>query len=362
MQHAHGTRSRDWTPESLFALTGLMALGVRLVQGWIFWAGASRRLFYDFHSAHGSLYAAKMAPDAAGYVAGKLVHAMPGSLFPGVIEWVLQSGGLLHFMVWFWTLLELVVGIGLILGIATRLLALASVGLNVSLMLIFGWMGSTGVDEWAMAAAGFAMGSVLVLAGGGSWSLDHWLAQRFPRLGERRNFRRLCSGPLTLEGTRRWAIGLGLSSLLFTAGFYQYLHGAVFSPLQARVSFHRHSLALSDATARADGSVDFTAYVDAGPDTGKLYLISAELLNAQGRPIERWEGRRLGSLPKGAVDNRFTQPWAAQFKPTAYGLGGATGATARIRLPGLGKLVGGGYTLRLSDIEGKHWQIPVTLQ
>ena len=362
MRHASGIRDRDWTPESLFALAGLMALGIRLVQGWIFWAGASRRLFYDLHSAHGHLYAVKMNPDAAGYVASKLVHAMPGSLFPGIIEWVVQSGGFLHFMVWFWTLLELIVGVGLILGIGTRLLALASVGLNVSLMLIFGWMGSTCVDEWTMAAAGFSIGAVLTLTGGGSWSLDHWLAQRFPRLGEHRNFRRLCSGPLTLEGTRRWAIALGLVSLLFTGGFYQYLHGAVFSPLQARVSFHQHSLALSDAMAKADGSVDFTAYVDAGPDTGKLYLISAELLNAQGKPIEQWEGQRLGSLPKGAVDNRFSQPWAARFEPTAYGLGGATGAKARITLPGLGRLVGGGYTLRLTDINGKHWQIPVTMQ
>ena len=362
MQHASGTQNRDWTPESLFALAGLMALGVRLVQGWIFWAGASRRLFYDFRSVHGSLYAVKMNPDVAGYVAGKLVHAMPGTLFPGVIEWIVQSGGVLHFMVWFWTLLELIVGAGLILGIATRLLALVSVGLNVSLMLIFGWMGSTCVDEWTMAAAGFAMGTSLMLTGGGSWALDQWLAQRFPRLGEHRTFRRLCSGPLTLEGTRRWAIGLGLLSLLFTGGFYQYLHGAVFGPLHARTNFHQHALALSDASAKADGSVDFTAYVNAGPDTGKLYLIGAELLDAQGRAVERWSGERLSAMPSKAVANRFPQAWASQFKTTAYGIAGATGAKARITLPGLARLQAGDYMLRLTDIDGKRWKIKIKLQ
>lgn len=28
--------ARQWTPESLFAVAGLMALAIRLVQGWIF--------------------------------------------------------------------------------------------------------------------------------------------------------------------------------------------------------------------------------------------------------------------------------------------------------------------------------------
>jgi uncharacterized membrane protein YphA (DoxX/SURF4 family) len=362
MQTTHSSNNRAWTPESLFALVGIMALGVRLVQGWIFWGGASRRLFYDFHSAHGSLYAVKMDPSVAGYVANKLVHAMPGSVFPGLIEWIVLHGSFLHFMVWFWTLVELVVGVGLILGIATRFLAFASMGLNVSLMLIFGWMGSTCVDEWTMAAAGFAMGTTLMLTGGGSWSLDQWLANRSSALSERGWFRLLFSGPLPLEVTRRWGIVLGLLSLLFTAGFYQYLHGAVFTPLHARVNFHHYSLALSDATATADGSVRFSAYVNAGPDTGKLYLIGAELLNARGNQVEQWSGQRLSSLPSKAIDNRFTQAWASQFKPTAYGIGGVTGAKARIDLPGLANLQAGSYTLRLRDIDGKQWKLPFTLK
>ena len=362
MQTTHTGNDRSWTPATLFALVGVMALGIRLVQGWIFWAGASRRLIYDVHSVHGIAHAVKMDPDSAGYVAGKLVHAMPGALFPGLIEWILQQGGLLHFMVWFWTVAELVIGVGLIIGIATRLLAFASVGLNVSLMLIFGWMGSTCVDEWTMAAAGFAMGTLLMLTGGGSWSLDQWLANRSRTLYERGWFRLLCSGPLTLESTRRWGIVLGLLSLLFTASSYQYLHGAVFTPLHARVDFHHYRLVLSDAAAKADGSVRFSAYVGAGPDTGKLYLIGAELISAQGRTVEQWSGGRLSAMPATSIANRFTQAWASQFKPTAYGIGAETGAKARIALPGLASLQAGSYTLRLSDIDGRRWEIPITLQ
>lgn len=361
MQHSRTEQTRAWTPDSLFAFIGVLALGVRLVQGWVFWGGASRRLFYDFKSIHGVTTAVKMDPNAAGYVANKLVHAMPGSFFPGLIEWVVLHGGFLLTMVWLWTLLELVVGVGLLLGFATRVLGFASVGLSVSLMLIFGWMGTTCVDEWNMAVAGFAMGTLLMLTGGGSWSIDEWLAQRYPALGDSRAFRLLCSGPLSLEGTRRWGIGLGILSIAFTVVSYQYIHGAVISPLHARVNPHHYGLALSDVQAGGNGAVSFSAYIDAGPDTGKLYLIDAALLNAQGKTVEAWDGKKLGMLPKTAIVNRFTQVWASQFKPTAYGIGGVTGAKARITLPGSASLPAGSYTLRLTDIDGKHWQTAVKL-
>lgn len=346
---------KGWTPASLFALVGVMALGTRLVSGWIFWAGASRRLFYDFNSADAVTYAVKLDPDVAGFVANKLMHAMPGSLSPGIIEWVVLHGGFLLFMVWFWTLLELVVGVGLILGFATRLLAFASVGINVSLMFIFGWMGSTCLDEWTMASAGFAMSTTLMLTGGGIWSVDQWLSNRWPALGEQPWFRLLCSGPLSLEGTRRWGTWLGIVSIVFTVGFYQYLHGAVFSPLHARVNFHHYELKLDAIQADADGQIHFSAYVNAGPDTGKLYLIASQVENAQGKVVEQWNGKQLSALPKTAIVNRFTQPWASQFKSTAYGIGGVTGAKAHISLPGQNALPSGSYTLRLTDINGKLW-------
>jgi len=66
-----------------------------------------------------------------------------------------------------WTLAELAVGLAQIFGLATRLAALVCIGLNVSLMLIFGWMGSTCLDEWTMAVSGLAMSSAIFLAGGG---------------------------------------------------------------------------------------------------------------------------------------------------------------------------------------------------
>lgn len=364
MQMTNNDQLGEWTPAKIFAFAGLMALGVRLVQGWVYWGGASRRLFYTYHMVQGHLSAVKMNPDVSGYLANKLAHAMPGSMFPGMIEWVMQHGSFLHTMVWFWTLVELVVGVGLIIGLATRILALASVGVNVSLMMIFGWMGSTCVDEWTMAAAGFSMGTLLMLTGGGSWSVDHWLARRNPALGESRWFRVLFSGHLPYQAMRKWSIWLGIISIVFTVGSYQFLHGAVYSPLHARVDSHHYHLSLNKVQLKPNGAVSFNAYVDAGPDTGKLYLIGAKLLNSSGNTVEQWTGKQLTALPKTSIVNRFTQAWSSKFKPTVYGIGGVVGAKATIQLPGNAAqtLSGIGYTLRLTTIDGKHWSTAVNEQ
>ena len=53
-----------------------------------------------------------------------------------------------------------------------------SVGLSISLMLLFGWQGGTCVDEWTMAACNVAMGATLMLAGSAAYSLDNvWLSR-----------------------------------------------------------------------------------------------------------------------------------------------------------------------------------------
>jgi thiosulfate dehydrogenase [quinone] large subunit len=365
METGSTTQRNEWTLARVFALAGLMALGVRLVQGWVFWGGASRRMIYAYKEVHGHMSAVKLNPDVGGYVANKLVHAMPGSMFPNLIDWIIMHGGFLHFMVWFWTLVELVVGVALIVGFATRFMAFASVGLSVSVMMIFGWMGSTCVDEWTMASASFAMGTLLMLTGGGSWSVDQWLARRNPVMAESGWFRLLFSGELPYEGTHKWSIWLGIISIVFTVGTYQYLHGAVFSLLKARTDFHHYHMKLDNAEAKPNGEVSFHAYVNAGPDTGKLYVIAAQLLDTGGHVAEQWGGEQLSALGKGAIVNRYTQAWASQIKPSAYGIGGVVGAKATITLPaqaGSKALSGSGYTLRLTTIDGKHLDTPVAVQ
>jgi thiosulfate dehydrogenase (quinone) len=165
------TIERSGTAAGL-SLAALILLGTRFTQGFIFWGGATRRLIYDFHSVDGVDKALKLDFDAPGFVAAKLTHALPGALWvQGPIEWTLRHPDLIVASVWLWTFAELAIGLGLMLGLATRLAAFGSFWLNVVLMLIFGWMGSTCLDEWTMAVSGVAMSSAVFLAGGGVWSL-----------------------------------------------------------------------------------------------------------------------------------------------------------------------------------------------
>lgn len=333
MTGAQTARRHEPTAAEWFSLLALVLLGTRFVQGFIFWGGASRRLFYDFHEVTGVEHAVKLDFDAAGFVAAKLTHALPGALWvQGPIEWTLRHPDLILASVWLWTFAELAVGLGLIFGLMTRLAAFASIWLNVSLMLIFGWMGSTCLDEWTMAVSGVAMSSAVFLAGGGSVSLDSLIG----RTGWSRNkpwSNWIFSGPLPPERVRAVGLGLAAVAVVFTVGSYHLLFGAVVTPLHSRVNFHSHDIALSSVRQSLDGGVSFDAYVDAGPDTGALYIVGARLEDEAGRTVAAWDGAILASLPSEAFDNAYPYVWASKFKTERIGFSGQTGARAKISLP-----------------------------
>jgi thiosulfate dehydrogenase (quinone) len=280
----------------------------------------------------------------------------------GPIEWTLRHPDLIVASVWLWTIAELAVGLGLMLGIATRAAALGSFWLNVVLMLIFGWMGSTCLDEWTMAVSGVAMSSAVFLAGGGAWSLDEryiaptgW-AQRMPWLNW------IASGPLPSDVAPKLALWLGGVCIAFTLITYHVLFGAVVTPLHSRVNFHKHAIALTDVQIAPNGGVTFDAYVDAGPDTGAAYIVSAKLLDASGAIAAQWDGAALAALPAGEIRNAYPYAWAAKFKTEMIGFSGQTGARAVITLPPpqAGALAPGQtYTLVLEAIDGAKWQAPV---
>jgi hypothetical protein len=109
---------------------------------------------------------------------------------------------------------ELVAGFALMAGLLTRLAALLSIGLSISLMLLFGWQGGTCIDEWTMASCNVAMGATLMLAGGAAYSLDNAWLRRNPALAQRAWFR-WCRGSLKLPMNNDRFRNLALSVLAF---------------------------------------------------------------------------------------------------------------------------------------------------
>ncbi len=338
-------------------LMGAAALANRLVLGWIYWGGASRRFIYATQ---------KIDPTSHGYLANKLVHAAPGVPFgmDGLLHWVLGQPLLLQIAVIGFSLVELVVGVGLIVGLGTRLMSLIGLGLAAFLMIVFGWMGTTCLDEWTMAASGFAMASVTLLTGSGPFSLDGRLAasglsDRHPWLAW------LTSGALPFDRRPFLAVagGLGVLSIAFTVFFYGYNFGAIYSPLGKRVNNLVPHVTLSDA-ALADGRIDVNAYMDAGPDTQGLYVVRATLAPAGeaagAAAVFDYDAAALTQGDTVKIENRYA-PWSACTK-ISYGLRCQLGtkSTLSFALPSGAMAAGTGpLTLTLTDVEGKRFSVPV---
>src|SRR3984957_12715512 len=107
-------------------------LAVRVIQGFIYWGGGSRRFIYA---------PSKLDPSAPTWMANKFQTAMPGALFgtDHLISFLLTHFYLLYAGVILFSAAELIVGAMLMAGLMTRLAALLSMGFSVLLMAMFGW-------------------------------------------------------------------------------------------------------------------------------------------------------------------------------------------------------------------------------
>src|SRR3979411_2727971 len=192
-------------------IAAIALLSTRLIQGFIYWGGGSRRFIYA---------PSKLDPSAPSWMANKFQTAMPGALFgtDHLISFMLTHFYLLYAGVILFSAAELSGGAMLMTGLLTRVAALISMGCSVLLMAMFGWQGATCIDEWTMAACNLAMGASLLLAGSGAYSLGNFLLHRKPALAVRQWFRWMSGSlplPQTDGGFRKMACELIASGVNF---------------------------------------------------------------------------------------------------------------------------------------------------
>ena len=223
---AHGTgapaeglaaESADWR------VAAIAMLSVRVIQGFIYWGGGSRRFIYAPW---------KLDPSQPSWMANKLQTAMPGALFglDQILAYLLHHFWLLYAAIILFSAVELIAGFALMAGLMTRLAALISIGLSISLMLLFGWQGGSCIDEWTMAACNLAMGATLMLAGSAAYSLDNAWLRRNPALAKRMWFRwggGSLKLPLSNTGFGKLSIAVLAFVLVFDVGIYNYYRGSV---------------------------------------------------------------------------------------------------------------------------------------
>jgi thiosulfate dehydrogenase (quinone) len=326
----------------------LAMLSVRVIQGFIYWGGGSRRFIYA---------PSKLNPDAPTWMANKFQTAMPGALFgtDHLISFMLHHFWLLYAGVILFSAAELIVGAMLMAGVLTRAAALVSMGFSVLLMAMFGWQGATCIDEWTMAACNLAMGATLLLGGSGAYSIDNIMIARNPALAEKAWFRWLGGSlplPLRDAAFRNAALAVLGFVLVFDIGTYSYYRGSVVTAFHGGpVSPTKHHLALSNATLLPDGSIRFHVYLDAGTPEAPVHVVAADLLDADKQPVAHYDAATLSALPKTAFANDYAYN---KFAPGPFGIRAPMGATATVTLP----LPVSGPPLRarfiqLTDVDGR---------
>ncbi len=336
---------------------GLASLATRFTLGFILWGGFSRRAIYAVAPTDGNHF--KLDVDHANFVGNKIVAAYPGSYMPDMLVDVIQNVQLMNVAMWLFSFAELAVGLALIFGFATRFAAIGGMLLNLGMMLVFGWMGSTCLDEWTMASFGFGISAAVYITGAGYYSIDNKLANG--KMGQWKIFPWLFSGPFPISnvGLKKMSLWIGALTFLFIVGFYNSLHGATFSKLKPRVGFHHQNIKISDVHVNDNGTLSFYGYVNAGPDTQKGYVIKAELKDEFGDNVAMWSGSTMANMSDDNIDNKFKMAWGSKFVRTRFGIGGKTGAQAKITLPAADDLEveeGETYTLKLSQIEGSPFE------
>lgn len=345
------TRNNADSTLSAWQLVAYAMLAVRFVQGFIYWGGGSRRFIYA---------PAKLDPNAANWMANKFQGAMPGALLgtDHIVDFLLRHFDLLYASIIIFSMVELVFGLFLILGLLTRLSALATIGLSFVLMLLYGWQGATCIDEWTMAASNFGMGMSLLLAGSSVWSLDSVIARRNPALAAKPWFPWISSGPLPTKVMRPLAMSLALVTVAFVMLTYNYYRGSILTPFHSGpTSAAAHHLSISNAVAEADGRVAFTVYLDGGSPDLPAHIVRVRLLDRAGNPEAVWGAEVLAKLPPSAVVNDYAYN---KFKPALMSLAAGMGARATITLPAVaGEAIGTGSQIELQTINNHVFKAPV---
>lgn len=272
-------------------MTSSALLPLRLVMGWIFFSAFWRR----------AILSDKLDPNVPGYVGVKFNNFLPHAMgIKAQIEYLLTHPDLLRIAMTVFTAIEGIVGLCLILGVFTRLMAFAAAVLGTSILLGAGWLGTTCLDEWQIGILALASGAVLFLVGGGKYSVDHILAKRYRRLNNAR-LRWFTSGDVELP---RGAVTLTAAAVSVGALVTnQYFHGGVYGPL------HNDSvkpvLEVSNASIHG-GALRFDLARTAGPDTYGAFVVGLTLRDeASGKDVLHYDCRTLNHIAPGAISNRY---------------------------------------------------------
>lgn len=322
-------------------MAGLYTLSIRLVIGWTYFSAFWRRLILEN----------KLIPDEAGYIGEKFNHFLPNALgIKPIIEYLVTHPDALQTSMVSFTIIEAIVGLFIILGLFTRLMAAGVFALAMGILLGSGWIGTTCLDEWQIGVLGIACGFTLFLTGSGTYSLDQYFKNKEYRFTQKKWFHYLGSGILPIRNPKHFIL-VG-SLLIFGLTLYtnQYFHGGVFGTLHNKSV--KPKVEISNIKINPS-QVKFEVYRTEGVDVYGSFLIGIHLLNEKGEVIQSMNGAELSKFSKEKIHNHYV----AKVKPGKHSLIIPLGSKAdlTIDLKDNSSSSEKISVIKLTDISGAEW-------
>lgn len=334
-------------------IAGLFLMPLRWVCAWILFSAGWRRLVLKPES---------LDPHSPFYEGIKLNHFLAHTfLIKSVLNYVVIHPNFTLAFLWSFTLIELSLGVLLLLGLGTRLWGIIIAFLFMSLMFTAGWMGTTCLDEWTVAAFGMGIGLCLFLSGSGPYSLDAAISKRFHQVQHHYFWSLLVSPELSFIHEyrigKRYAITVSILLLAFVLGTNQYLVGGVYGP------FHNPAVALHinlHADLNKKGDLALTLYRNEGPDTYGAFITQVTVTDAKGKAVLSYDNHQLGKLTESAIKNYYI----VKAKPNGNALLLPLGSLVTLQLKPISaiNLLDGKYKVTVEDVSGKTWTTSAEIQ
>lgn len=325
-----------------FTTAGFFTLGLRLVVGWTYFSAFWRRLILEN----------KLIETEAGYIGVKFNHFLPNALgIKPIIEYLVTHPEALWWAMVVFTLVEAVVGLFIMLGLFTRLMAVGVFSLAMGILLGSGWIGTTCLDEWQIGVLGVSTGFMLFLTGGGIGSLDYYFSKKGLAFTTKKWFGFLGSGALPIKNLRPIVFVGSFAVLGLTLYTNQVFHGGVFGTLHNKSV--RPKLELTDVSLN-NKELKFQVYRVEGADVYGSFLIGIQLETESGEVLQKWDGEALSKLADSTIENIYV----AQIKPGKHSLVIPLGAKAVMRLPA-DLETRETLVLRMIDVSGIEWTATV---
>jgi hypothetical protein len=220
--------------------------------------------------------------------------------------------------------------------------------LAMGILLAWGWLGTTCLDEWQIGILGVSSGFTLFLTGSGAYSLDNYLRNKYDVFNTNKLLSFSCSSELSTTHLKIKVLTVSIFIFGLTLFTNQYFHGGVFGKLHNKSV--KPKVEISHIRPQKS-QLTFQIFRVEGADVYGSFLIGIEILDENRELVLSINQNQVAQFPKDKIHNHYV----AKVKPGKHSLIIPLGAKADITIDLEHVQVRKNYLLKLTDISGIEW-------